>query len=98
MTTYNVTFINDSANFRRTITVPDDEYILNEAFEQGINVPYECVVGACAICQGKIVSGTVDQEEQIFFNEEQISQGYVLTCVAKPTSDCTIEIELDSYL
>lgn len=98
MTTYNVTLINYSKNFQKTIAVPDDEYILSEAAEEGIKVPFECVVGACATCQGKIVSGTVDQSEQMFLNDKQISEGYVLTCVAKPTSDCTIEVELDNYL
>ena len=98
MTTYNVTLINYSKNFQQTIAVPDDEYILSEAAEAGIKVPFECVVGACATCQGKIVSGTVDQSEQMFLSNKQIAEGYILTCVAKPTSDCTIEVELDQYL
>ena len=98
MTTYDVTLINYSQNFEQTIAVPDDEYILSEAAEQGIKVPFECVVGACATCQGKIVSGTVDQSEQMFLSDRQIEEGYILTCVAKPTSDCMIEVELDYYL
>ena len=98
MTTYNVTLVNYSKNFQQTIAVPDDEYILFEAAEAGIKVPFECVVGSCATCQGKIVSGTVDQSEQIFLSDKQIAEGYILTCVAKPTSNCIIEIELDQYL
>ena len=98
MTTYKVTLINKSKDFRKTIDVPDTEFILGEAAEYGIKIPFECVVGACAMCQGKIVSGTVDQSEQIFLSEKQIKEGYVLTCVAKPTSDCTLEVELDNYL
>ncbi|VEP12784.1 Ferredoxin [Hyella patelloides LEGE 07179] len=98
MTTYNVTLINNSKNFQKTIAIPDNEYILSEAVEEGIKIPFECVVGACATCQGKMISGTVDQSEQIFLSEEQIEEGYVLTCVAKPTSNCTIEIDLGEYL
>ncbi|MEM7760895.1 MAG: 2Fe-2S iron-sulfur cluster-binding protein [Cyanobacteria bacterium P01_A01_bin.40] len=98
MVTYNITLINDSKNFRQTIAVADDEYILGEAVEQGIKIPFECVVGACDTCRGKIISGTVDQAEQIFLSDDQVSEGYILTCVAKPVSDCTIEIELDQYL
>ncbi len=97
MATYQVTLIDRKQNFERTIAVPDTEAILMEAVEQGIKLPFECVVGACAACEGKIISGTVDQEEQIFYTDAQLDEGYVLTCVAKPTSDCVLEIALEDY-
>ncbi|MEO1403696.1 MAG: 2Fe-2S iron-sulfur cluster-binding protein [Cyanobacteria bacterium J06635_1] len=98
MQTYRVTLINKPQNFEQTIEIPATEPILGEAFEHGIKIPFECVVGGCATCQGKLISGTVDQSEQIFLSEDQMAAGYVLTCVAKPTSDCTIEVELGNYL
>ena len=98
MQTYRVTLIDKSKDFEQTIAVPATESILEEAFEYGIKIPFECVVGSCAICQGKLITGTVDQSEQIFLNEDQMAAGYVLPCVAKPTSDCTLEVELDNYL
>lgn len=98
MATYQVTLIDRSKNFQQTIEVPDTETILNEAAEQGIKIPFECVVGACAVCESKLVSGTIDQEEQMILSEKRVAQGYVVTCVAKPTSDCTLEITLDNYL
>lgn len=98
MTSYKVTLINKSRGFSQTIDVSENEYILDQAAEFGIKIPFECVVGACAMCQGKIISGTVEQDEQIFLSEKQIADGYVLTCVAKPTSDCILEVELDEYL
>ena len=98
MRTYSVTLIDKSKDFEQTIAIPSAEPILGEAFEHGIKIPFECAVGACATCQGKLITGTVDQSEQIFLNDEQMSAGYVLTCVARPTSDCTIEVELGNFL
>lgn len=98
MTTFKVTLMNKNRGFIQTIDVPETESILGEAAEQGIKIPFECVIGACAICQGTLISGAVDQSEQLFLSEEQIESRSVLLCVAKPLSDCSLEVELEDYL
>lgn len=87
---YQVTLINPATNMKTIIEVAGDEYILDAAEEQNADVPYACRAGACIVCTGKLIEGTVDQADHCFLKEKELLAGFVLTCKAYPTSNCVI--------
>ena len=71
--------------------------LLDSLREQGVDLPYGCRYGGCITCAAKLMAGKVDQRRQVALNNRQIRDGYVILCVARPLSDITLEIGVESH-
>ena len=94
MTKYRVTLANrEDATFEVEARRP----LLESLREQGVDLPYGCKYGGCITCAAKLTAGIVNQRRQVALNKRQINAGYVILCVARPMSDITLEIGVDSH-
>ena len=94
MTTHTVTIANrDNATFQVDARRP----LLEQLRTQGVDLPYGCEYGGCITCAAKLTRGTVDQRRQVALNNRQIADGYVILCVARATSDITLDIGVESH-
>jgi 2Fe-2S type ferredoxin len=78
-----------------TVEVKENETLLEAGEDEGWDLPYACREGQCVSCAGHVTNGAAD-DYVIHSNNEMLGQaelddGYVLTCVAHPTADLSLE-------
>jgi len=92
-----MTKITISNRENNTFKVKGHKPLLEELLAQGVDLPYGCQYGGCITCAAKLIKGEVDQRKQVALNNRQINNGYIILCVARAKTDCTIEIGVESH-
>ena len=80
-----------------TFEVNPKRPILDSLREHGVDLPFGCKYGGCITCAAKLILGEVDQKRQVALNNRQINDGYIILCVARPLTDITIKIGVESH-
>jgi len=90
---YNVVFLDQQG--QTEIEIAEDEKLLYPALDAGVDIPYACEVGRCGQCTGKYdgdANEVVTHDGNQFLDEDQIEEGWLLTCVAYPRDDFELEV------
>lgn len=58
--------------------------VLEAALDAGYDPPYACMVAACCTCRAKLLGGKVEMDDRESLTDDEIEEGYVLTCQAHP--------------
>jgi ring-1,2-phenylacetyl-CoA epoxidase subunit PaaE len=66
---------------------PDKHSILDSVRAAGLPAPFACKGGVCATCRAKVTAGKVQMKVNYGLSEQEVAEGYVLTCQAAPVSD-----------
>jgi ring-1,2-phenylacetyl-CoA epoxidase subunit PaaE len=64
-----------------------DEHVLDVALASGLDLPYSCKGGVCCTCRAKVMQGKVVMDKNFTLEPWEESQGFVLSCQARPTTE-----------
>ena len=64
-----------------------DQHVLDVALSAGLDLPYSCKAGVCRTCRAKVLDGAVVMDKNFTLEADEMAQGFVLSCQARPTSD-----------
>lgn len=68
--------------------------ILQTARMAGLSAPSSCETGSCATCMARITEGSARMLNNDALDEDEVNEGWVLTCQALPTSR-TLRVEYE---
>lgn len=74
------------AGEKQTLVDNKGQTILQTLKEAKVDAPYSCESGVCGTCIAKVTKGKAKMKACMALDEEEIAQGYVLTCQAVPTT------------
>ena len=62
-------------------------FILDILDKEGFDAPYSCRGGVCCSCKAKVLEGKATMTMNYALTDEEVAEGYILTCQAHPASE-----------
>jgi ring-1,2-phenylacetyl-CoA epoxidase subunit PaaE len=77
----------DGRSFDFDLALTSDIPILDAALKQGADLPFACKGGVCCTCKAKLIEGEVSMDVHWGLEDEEVEQGYILTCQSHPKTE-----------
>ncbi len=77
----------DGRSFDFDLSLNSDTSILDAALQQGADLPFACKGGVCCTCKAKLLDGEVEMDVHWGLEQEEVEQGYILTCQSHPRTE-----------
>jgi ferredoxin len=78
-----------------TLDLAPGDTILEAALQVRDETPYACMGGACGTCKARLITGTVQMDQNFALRRSDLDAGYVLTCQPHPTSP-SVTVDYDA--
>jgi ring-1,2-phenylacetyl-CoA epoxidase subunit PaaE len=88
-----VTIVDAGKEFQFTMT-KDYDNILDAALGAGADLPFACKGGVCSTCKCRVIEGSVEMKVNYALEEDDLAQGFVLSCQSVPTSE-RVKVDFD---
>jgi ring-1,2-phenylacetyl-CoA epoxidase subunit PaaE len=80
-----VTVIMDGDEFEFPLR-NDGNFILDASIENGADAPFSCKGAVCCTCKAQVIEGKAIMDMNYALSDEEVEEGFILTCQARPAS------------
>lgn len=77
------------------MTLPRAVPVLDSAQHVRADLPFACKGGVCGTCRARVVDGRARMRRNFALEDDEVEQGFVLTCQSLPESDC-VTVDFDA--
>lgn len=79
------------ASTGKSVQIAPGETVHAAAAKLGLHIPKACGMGICGTCKVKRLEGAVEMAHNGGITDEDVEEGYILSCCSVPTGDVVVE-------
>lgn len=74
----------------KSVRIQPGETVHSAAAKLGLHIPKACGMGICGTCRVPLAGGEVDMEHNGGITDDDVAEGYILSCCSKPLGDVVV--------